>query len=119
MSAFAKVTTQINNLPLLKQSMDDLGMKYESDKKSVKFYGKNPMGLDIYVAKHHFGFVKSGETYDLVGDSDHQPVFNKILQKYSENRVREQARQQGYQVESVEQLENGEIKLHIKRRSFA
>jgi hypothetical protein len=121
MSAFAKITTQIKDLAMLKKSLADLGLTNRESEKGVKFYGvANPMDLDIYVAQHKFGFVKNAadNSYDLVGDSDHRAIYEKLRQKYSENVARQLLSARGFTVANVETLANGEIKLVAKRFAY-
>lgn len=120
MSAFASVSTEIKDLSLLKQSLDDLGMRYDENTKGVNFWGRGPMDLDLHVTGHKFGFVKNANgTYDLVGDSDYKKSFNKVRQKYSENVVKNIVRQRGFKVADVKQQANGKLTVTIKRRTYA
>lgn len=121
MSAFARVQTQIKDLNILKQSLSDLNMKFESNAKDVRFYGKGPQDLEVYVSSHRIGFVKNANdnSLDLVGDSDYKKQFDKIRQKYSENVTRKIIQQRGYLVAEVKAETNGNIVLVAKRQSYA
>lgn len=121
MSAFAKVTTQIKDLNLLKQSLNDLGMRFEENSKNVRFWGREPQDLDVYVSSQKMGFVKNASdgSYDLVGDSDYRKSFNKVRQKYSENVARNIVRQRGFKVADVKQQADGKLTLVVKRRAYA
>ena len=119
MSAFAKVKTQVKDLNMLKKALDDLGMKYKLNAKNVSFWRVAPQDLDIYVDSHRLGFVKNGDGYDLVGDSDFQKTFNRIRQTYSVNVAKRIAEEQGFMVDEVKERADGKITITARRQAYA
>jgi hypothetical protein len=137
MSHIAKIKSKINNLVLLKQTLDDLGIKYveatENTPLRVKVWNDKFIEDDVKLeiktgCTFSIGVVYNEEekSYDFVADwwgietyadVKQEDMMNKINQKYAYNNVLEKVRKEGYDV-VTEQVDN-ENNIRIVARKWS
>ena len=125
MSHFSKIKTSLRDLTLLQKSLDDLGVRWDENIKSVNGYKSQKCFANLVIKQNNnydIGFTWNGTEYQLVADLQFwkQPwsvdlFLDKITQRYAYNSILKATQIQGFQ--TVEELtqENGSIKLTMQR----
>lgn len=112
MSHFTKVKTKIVELLYLKRALEDMNLGYEEGKVKIRGYMGRKMTVDMRVRTpegYDIGFVKSGDTYEVVADWE-------MVKTYSqESFVRDLTRAYAYQVVK-DQLEIQDFRVVEERR---
>lgn len=125
MSHFSKIKTTLRDLALLQKSLDDLGVRWDENIKSLNGYKSQTCFANLVIKQNNnydIGFTWNGTEYQLVADLQfwQQPwsvelFLDKITQRYAYNSILKATQTQGFQ--TVEELtqENGSIKLTLQR----
>lgn len=125
MSHFSKIKTSLRDLALLQKSLDDLGVRWDENIKSLNGYKSQKCFANLVIKQNNnydIGFTWNGTEYQLVADLQfwQQPwsvelFLDKITQRYAYNSILKATQTQGFQ--TVEELtqENGSIKLTLQR----
>jgi len=125
MSHFSKIKTSLRDLALLQKSLDDLGVRWDENIKSLNGYKSQRCFANLVIKQNNnydIGFTWNGTEYQLVADLQfwQQPwsvelFLDKITQRYAYNSILKATQTQGFQ--TVEELtqENGSIKLTLQR----
>lgn len=125
MSHFSKIKTSLRDLALLQKSLDDLGVRWDENIKSLNGYKSQRCFANLVIKQNNnydIGFTWNGTEYQLVADLQfwQQPwsvelFLDKITQRYAYNSILKTTETQGFQ--TVEELaqENGSIKLTLQR----
>ena len=125
MSHFSKIKTILRDLALLQKSLDDLGVRWDENIKSLNGYKSQKCFANLVIKQNNnydIGFTWNGTEYQLVADLQfwQQPwsvelFLDKITQRYAYNSILKATETQGFQ--TVEELtqENGSIKLTLQR----
>ena len=125
MSHFSKIKTSLRDLALLQKSLDDLGVRWDENIKSLNGYKSQKCFANLVIKQNNnydIGFTWNGTEYQLVADLQfwQQPwsvelFLDKITQRYAYNSILKATETQGFQ--TVEELtqENGSIKLTLKK----
>ena len=127
MSHFTKIKTTLKDLTVLKKSLTDLSVKWETKSQRVKGYKDQTTFANLVIKQNNdydIGFTWNGFEYQLVADLQfwQQPwsvelFLEKITQRYAYNSIVETTKVQGF--ETIEEVnnENGSIKLTLQRWS--
>ncbi|GAB4260151.1 MAG: DUF1257 domain-containing protein [Deferrisomatales bacterium] len=112
MSHFTKVKTKIVELLYLKRALEQMDLQYEEGKVKIRGYMGRKTAVDLRVRTpegYDIGFIKSGDTYEVVADWDMVRTFSQ------ESFVRDVTRAYAYQVVK-DQLELQDYKTVEERR---
>lgn len=125
MSHFSKIKTALKDLDLLKQSLNDLAIKWYVKDNIVKGYKDQITFANIVIPQNNnydIGFVWNGVEYQLVADLQfwQQPwsvelFLNKLTQRYAYNSILKMANDTGFHPVNEIVKENGLIKLTLQR----
>jgi len=125
MSHFSKIKTALKDLDLLKQSLNDLAIKWHVKDNIVKGYKDQITFANIVIPQNNnydIGFVWNGVEYQLVADLQfwQQPwsvefFLNKLTQRYAYNSILKMANDTGFHAVNETVKENGLIKLTLQR----
>lgn len=121
MSHFTRIRTQLRNVDVLKQAVQDLG--YTVREGVVRGYGGQVAKADLVVAINQsfdVGFTQENEHMVLVGDfwglkMDRQEFLDKVTQKYAYLTIQAQAEEQGWQLVEEEVQADGSVRLVVQR----
>ncbi|KAI0556388.1 ycf35 (chloroplast) [Gracilaria domingensis] len=127
MSHFSRITTNITNLKILKQSLTDLNFDYSAKPSHLQDSNGNLEYMDIVVKKNDkniIGFVWNGKEYTFISDFDlwknnqdiyPENIIEKILQQYAINSIIEVSHAEGFKTINKEKLKDGSTKLIVQR----
>jgi hypothetical protein len=123
MSHFSRLKTKICDLLYLKRALQDMNVQFEEGKVKIKGYLGRKTAVDLRIRTpegYDVGFVKSGDTYEVVADwemvkSFSQEVFLKeVTRRYAYQVVKDQLQVQDFRV--VEERRQGEaVSLTLRR----
>jgi hypothetical protein len=125
MSHFSKIKTTIKDLNLLKKSLNDLSVAWDTNVQVIKGYKDQNHFANLVIKQNNnydIGFTWNGMEYQLVADLQfwQQPwsvelFLDKVTQRYAYNSIVETTKAQGF--EPIEEVvnDNGSIKLIIQR----
>ena len=127
MSHFSKIKTTLKDLDILKKSLTDLSITWNTDIKTIKGYKNQSEFANLVIKQENnydLGFTWNGLEYQLIADLQfwQQPwsvelFLDKITQRYAYNSIINITTTQGFQpIEEVTE-ENGTIKLVLQRWS--
>jgi Protein of unknown function (DUF1257) len=122
MSHFTTIKVQIKNGEILHQTLKELGHNiecntfvrgYQGDTTAAEYVIRQKNGYDL-------GFRRSGENYEIVADFwgariNQQEFINSISQKYAHKILMETVREQGFNIEDEEILEDGTVRVVVGR----
>jgi hypothetical protein len=125
MSHFTTVKTQILEKETLLEVLRELRYNITFEK-TLKGYRNQVYGVDFQInvggnpdRQYNIGFIKNGNSYDIVGDlyyiPNHREIIGKIKQNYAKKIVVRNIRRQGYNV-IEEKSENNTIKMVVVKR---
>lgn len=95
MSHFTRVKTKIVELLYLKRALQDLNLQFEEGKVKIRGYMGKKTAVDLRIRTkegYDIGFVKSGDSYEVVADWEMVRSFSQ------EAFVKEVSRRYAYQV---------------------
>jgi hypothetical protein len=123
MSHFTRVKTKIVELLYLKRALQDLNLQFEEGKVKIRGYLGKKTAVDLRIRTpegYDVGFVKVGDTYEVVADWDmvktySQEAFVKeVSRRYAYHVVKDQLQVQEFKV--VEEKRQGEaVSLTLRR----
>ena len=125
MSHFSKIKTIIKDLDMLKLSLTDLGLDFDTSNREIIGYDSEICLAEIVIQQtnnYSFGFTWNGREYELVVDPQfwRQPwsiesFLERLTQSYAYHSVNKEGLASGF--EKVEQTlqDNGAIKLTFQR----
>ena len=125
MSHFSKIQTTLKDLNLLKQSLEDLSIQWDSQSQTVRGYKEKTSFANLVIKQNNnydIGFTWNGFEYQLVADLQfwQQPwsvesFLDKVSQRYAYNSIIQATQKQGFEtVEEINQ-DNGTIRLTLQR----
>jgi|TARA_B100000497_G_scaffold90021_1_gene100386 hypothetical protein len=125
MSHFSKIHTTLKDLNLLKQSLTDLSVQWDTKSQTVRGYKEQTSFANLVIKQNNnydIGFTWNGFEYQLVADLQfwQQPwsvesFLDKVSQRYAYNSIIQATKKQGFEtVEEINQ-DNGTIKLTLQR----
>jgi hypothetical protein len=123
MSHFTKVKTKIVEMLYLKRALDDMNLEYQEGKVKIRGYLGRKMAVDLRIRTpegYDIGFVKAGDTYEVVADWDMVKTFSResfvgdVTRRYAYHVVKEQLGVQDYKI--VQESRQGEtVSLTLRR----
>ena len=123
MSHFSRVTTKVVDLLYLKRALDDMNMEFQEGRTKIRGYLGRKMTVDVKVETsdgYDIGFVKNGDTYEVVADwemvrSFRQDSFvQEVTRRYAYHVVKDQLEGQDFSV--VTENRQGEaVSLTLRR----
>ena len=125
MSHFTKIKTKLYNLEILKKSLNDLALETELESKEIRGYNNQKHVAELVIKQdnnHDIGFAWNGSEYELVTDLMFwsQPYsvdkfLNQVQQRYAFNLITKVSEEQHLQFVETENLEDGSIRLLLKK----
>jgi len=123
MSHFTKVKTKIVEMLYLKRALDDMNLEYQEGKVKIRGYLGRKMAVDLRIRTpegYDIGFVKSGDTYEVVADWDMVKTFSQetfvrdVTRRYAYHVVKDQLGTQDFKI--VQENRQGEtVSLTLRR----
>ncbi len=123
MSHFTRIKTKIVDLLYLRRALKDLNLEYQEGKVKIRGYLGRKVAVDLRVRTpegYDIGFVKSGDTYEVVADWEMVKTFSQeafvkeVTRRYAYHVVKDQLEIQDYKV--VEERRQGEaVSLTMRR----
>ena len=123
MSHFSKVKTKIVDLLHLKRALAEMELQVEEGSVKIRGYLGRKMKVDLKIRTpegYDIGFVKSGDTYEVVADWEmvksytQESFVHAVTRRYATSVVKEQLQAQDYEV--VQESKQGEtVSLTLRR----
>ncbi len=123
MSHFSKVKTKIVDLLHLKRALAEMELQVEEGSVRIRGYLGRKMKVDLKIRTpegYDIGFVKSGDTYEVVADWEmvksytQESFVHAVTRRYATSVVKEQLQAQDYEV--VQESKQGEtVSLTLRR----
>ncbi|MBI5015796.1 MAG: DUF1257 domain-containing protein [Chloroflexi bacterium] len=123
MSHFTRVKTKIVELLYLKRALSDLNLQFEEGKVKIRGYMGKKTSVDLRIRTpegYDVGFVKVGDSYEVVADWDMVRTFSKeafvkeVSRHYAYHVVKDQLEVQDFKV--VEERRQGQaVSLTLRR----
>ena len=123
MSHFSKVKTKIVDLLHLKRALAEMELEVEEGSVKIRGYLGRKMKVDLKIRTpegYDIGFVKSGDTYEVVADWEmvksytQESFVHAVTRRYATSVVKEQLQAQDYEV--VQESKQGEtVSLTLRR----
>lgn len=117
--------TSLRDLELLKSSLIDLGISFDTTLSSIQGHKNQTHPADLIIKQsnnYDIGFVWNESEYQLVTDVQfwQQPwpidlFLNRITQRYAYNSIIKLSESKGFQTIEETQQENGSVKLILQR----
>lgn len=125
MSHFSKINTTLKDLTLLKKSLTDLSVNWNTEVKQIKGYKNQTSFANLVIAQNNnydIGFSWNGFEYQLVADLQfwQQPwsvelFLDKVTQRYAYHSILETTEKQGFKAIEEVNLEDSSIHLTMQR----
>jgi hypothetical protein len=121
MSHFTRIRTKLTDIHTVQKALEELGYTVQSGR--VRGYRGQEAQADLVVktdSGYDIGFRYEGSTVVMVADLwglriNRDEFLNKVAQKYAYITVVEQAKEQGWQMATEENQEDGSIRLVLQR----
>jgi len=125
MSHFTKVKTALKDLDMIKKSLDDLGINWNTTMTVLKGYKAQNQSVNLVIKQNNnydIGFTWNGIEYHLIADLQfwQQPwpvdiFLDKITQRYAYNSIIKTTEEERFQRIEETSQENGSIRLILQR----
>lgn len=125
MSHFSKIKTTLKDLNLLKKSLTDLSVIWDTEVKQIKGYNNKTSFANLVISQNNnydIGFSWNGFEYQLVADLQfwQQPwsvelFLDKVTQRYAYHSIIEVTNKQGFKTIEEVKLEDSSIHLTLQR----
>jgi hypothetical protein len=121
MSHFTRIRTKLTDIHTVQKALEELGYTVQNGR--VRGYRGQEAQADLVVktdSGYDIGFRDEGSTVVMVADLwglriNRDEFLNKVAQKYAYITVVEQAKEQGWQMATEENQEDGSIRLVLQR----
>lgn len=123
MSHFSKVKTRIVELLYLQRALKDMNLEFQEGKVKIRGYLGRKMTVDLKVRTrdgYDIGFVRSGDTYEVVADWEmvkgftQESFVREVTRRYAYHVVSDQLQVQDYRI--VQEHREGErVSLTLRR----
>lgn len=121
MSHFTRIRTKLTNIHTVQKALEELGYTVQNGR--VRGYRGQEVEADLVVktdSGYDIGFRDEGSTVVMVADLwglriNRDEFLNKVAQQYAYITVVEQAQEQGWQMATEENQEDGSIRLVLQR----
>ena len=124
MSKFVKVKTQLRDVALVKQALDDLQIHYEEDQQYTHFFSKKRATVPILISSGsgQFGLREDEDgVLELVGDDMQMPrmrsVSERIQQRYAYRKVLAETESAGFTLVEETVGDDNVIRMTVRRWS--
>lgn len=124
MSKFVKVKTQLRDVALIKQALDDLQIQYEVDQEYAHTWSKARVSVPILVRQgaSSFGLREDEDgVYELVGDDMAMPrlkrTMGQVQQRYAYRKVLAETEQAGFSLVEESVGDDNVIRMTVRRWS--
>ena len=125
MSHFTKIKTKLYDRTTIEKSLSDLNIEWEEGNTTVRGYKDQEQVADIVIRQnnnHDIGFKWNNNEYELVTDLMfwNQPYsvdkfLNQVHQRYAFNLITKVSEEQSLQFVETENLEDGSIRLLLRK----
>jgi len=129
MSHYSRVRTQFRHREALIKCLEQLGYTVETDTTIKGYRGQHAVDIAVKTVKGYgVGFVRNGETYDMVADwwgvsgagqtqlaNELQEHAGRIQKEYAKAMVLEQAAKEGFSLVSQTDETDGTVRLVVRR----
>jgi hypothetical protein len=125
MSHFSKIETRLCDLVTIEKTLSDLNIPYETGDKKIRGYKDQDYLADIIIRQsnnYDIGFKWNNNQYELVTDLTFwaqaysvDQFLNQVRQRYAFNLLTKVGEKQNFQFVETESLEDGSIKLVLRR----
>ena len=127
MSHFTKIKTRLYNLEILKKSLSDLNLKWESENAEINGYRDQKHSAELVIKQdnnHDIGFAWNGNQYELVTDLmfwsqpySVEKFLNQVNQRYAYNSIVQMSEREGFQLAQSENPQDGSVRLLLRKFS--
>ena len=125
MSHFSKIKTTLTDLDMLKLSLNDLDLDFDSMNQEIVGYNSETCRAEIVIQQtnnYSFGFAWNGHEYELIVDPQfwRQPwsielFLEKLTQSYAYHSINKESAACGFEQVDQTLQNNGAIKLTFQR----
>lgn len=124
MSKFVKVKTQLRDVALVKQALDDLQIQYEENQQYTHFWSKQRATVPILISSGagKFGLVEDSDgVFEMVGDDMQMPrmrsLMDRIQQRYAYRKVLAETESAGFTLVEEAVGDDNVIRMTVRRWS--
>ncbi len=122
MSKFVRIKTELRELSLIKQALEDLTLTYQEDQRFTHvwsgFTGQVPLVVQTKGAKFAFRETEEG-LYEAIGDDMQmaviRPQVNAIQQRYAYHKVRSEVEDAGFALVEERVGSDHVIRMTVRR----
>ena len=125
MSHFTKIKTKLYDRVTIEKSLSDLNIQWESNAEKIRGYKDQEHLADIVIRQsnnHDIGFKWNNNEYELVTDLmfwnqtySVDKFLNQVHQRYAFNLITKVSEEQNLQFVETENLEDGSIRLLLRK----
>ena len=125
MYKFTKIKAKLYDRVTIEKSLSDLNIEWESGAESIRGYNSQEHSADIVIRqnnKHDIGFKWNNNEYELVADLmfwdqnySVDKFLNQVHQRYAFNLITKVSEEQSLQFVETENLEDGSIRLLLRK----
>jgi hypothetical protein len=125
MSHFTKIKTKLYDRVTIEKSLSDLNIQWESGAEKIRGYKDQEHLADIVIrqnSNHDIGFKWNNHEYELVTDLmfwdqtySVDKFLNQVQQRYAFNLITKVSEEQHLQFVETENLEDGSIRLLLRK----
>ena len=122
MSKFVKVRTELRDLALIKQALDDLQAPYKEQQRFTHFWSgfSGQLPLVVMTPQVTFGLRKGeSDAYEVVGDDMQlrgiQSLLQQIQQRYAYHKVLAETRKAGFDLVEESVGRDNVIRMTVRR----
>ena len=124
MSKFVKVKTQLRDVALVKQALDDLQIHYEENQQYTHFFSKQRATVPILISSGsgQFGLREDDDgVLEMVGDDMQMPrmrsLMDRIQQRYAYRKVLAETESAGFTLVEETVGDDNVIRMTVRRWS--
>ncbi len=122
MSKFVRIKTEVRDLTLVKQVLDELSLRYAENQRYTHrwsgFSGEVPLVVEVKGVKFAFR-TSAEESYEVIGDDMQmavvQPSLNAIYQRYAYHKVRGEVERAGFTLVEEQTGADRVIRMTVRR----
>jgi hypothetical protein len=124
MSKFVKVKTQLRDVALVKQALDDLQIHYEENQQYTHFWSKQRTAVPILISNGggKFGLCEDADgIFEMVGDDMQmrrmRSLMDRVQQRYAYNKVLTETKSAGFNLVEESVGDDNVIRMTVRRWS--
>lgn len=124
MSHFSRISTKLRDIDTVKEALNDLGYQVRKKAPVRGFSQWEKIEADIVITAEDgrdIGFRDQGGEIEIVadfwarGEFDREAFIEKVTQRYAYRTIIEKAEEQGFEVVTEENQEDGSIRIVVQR----